>query len=852
MESADKPKRRAISRQSTQSKGVSVSRVRKPITRKNTTLNKPKATKRITKSTGVSVNKPKLKPPPNKQKTKITHVSPLGELPSKTYAPHSEQEEVTLLTGSLSLRLQEKRVLYTNWYLKQAPKYMSRIAYGFGYFFIISGLVTAFAVSTTWSELDRALLASIYCSSTTNASSSECFSTDNDTLSSESQTITPTPEVEFYPIPTVEIGRDIEVKIQFLYTAKEVTLLRSLYTGHVIDLKSVHRSNDGIATYLLPTSDLPAGEYQIITKVVGIDSITRSEYLGPTLVVPLPPTNTVTDSATDEVPPETSLNTMVENEPISTVETEINEYIEEDLISGDEILDDETYKSNDMTEQILTEPKYELKREPEPVSIVEEPVTTTSDMASSTKLDLTLTSGVLPSQYRLEIQSAAIFDVLEVYARSTNSTVPLFLGVATRTRFGWLYWLDTTSLPAGTYRVGVKALVNRVVKEEAAIFLTVAPKSKEYLLSPEYEVERERVVASSTPVTLVNSSTTVSLTEVPLPTLLPPLNITSTTEVGREKVEEIIENHEADLNELLTRYATALQSDDETIQRLAESALNEKLYTLIAREVVQSDFEPAAYEIEQALRNRINTVKERISQVQELRRERTASASSIDSDGDGVTDHDEYLLYQTDPNSPDTDGDGVTDGIEIVTGFDPLSAAPEAVVLFHPPQEVEYIDDALLGITEVAPLLLYSDEKQPPFIQSEITGYGLPNSFVTLYIYSEPIVVTVRTGDDGSFSYTFTKELKDGEHAVYAALTNNNGEIVVRSTPFRFVKTAEAFTYVGDTTTSAPITTTEPTMISAPFNLAAAMGVVSFGFILLLLGYTIRHPKQPNVIHESS
>ena len=43
-----------------------------------------------------------------------------------------------------------------------------------------------------------------------------------------------------------------------------------------------------------------------------------------------------------------------------------------------------------------------------------------------------------------------------------------------------------------------------------------------------------------------------------------------------------------------------------------------------------------------------------------------------DTDGDGLSDYDEIYVYGTDPNNPDTDGDGFTDGQEIAMGTDPL------------------------------------------------------------------------------------------------------------------------------------------------------------------------------------
>lgn len=43
-----------------------------------------------------------------------------------------------------------------------------------------------------------------------------------------------------------------------------------------------------------------------------------------------------------------------------------------------------------------------------------------------------------------------------------------------------------------------------------------------------------------------------------------------------------------------------------------------------------------------------------------------------DTDGDFLSDWDEVMVYGTDPNKPDTDGDGWNDGLEILQGSDPL------------------------------------------------------------------------------------------------------------------------------------------------------------------------------------
>lgn len=44
-----------------------------------------------------------------------------------------------------------------------------------------------------------------------------------------------------------------------------------------------------------------------------------------------------------------------------------------------------------------------------------------------------------------------------------------------------------------------------------------------------------------------------------------------------------------------------------------------------------------------------------------------------DTDGDGLSDGDEFEMYKTDPKNADTDGDTYSDGTEVESGHDPLS-----------------------------------------------------------------------------------------------------------------------------------------------------------------------------------
>jgi hypothetical protein len=53
----------------------------------------------------------------------------------------------------------------------------------------------------------------------------------------------------------------------------------------------------------------------------------------------------------------------------------------------------------------------------------------------------------------------------------------------------------------------------------------------------------------------------------------------------------------------------------------------------------------------------------------------------VDSDGDGLSDYEEALRHGTDPNAWDSDGDGLDDRLEIASGYDPLLAHTDLTLL---------------------------------------------------------------------------------------------------------------------------------------------------------------------------
>lgn len=164
-----------------------------------------------------------------------------------------------------------------------------------------------------------------------------------------------------------------------------------------------------------------------------------------------------------------------------------------------------------------------------------------------------------------------------------------------------------------------------------------------------------------------------------------------------------------------------------------------------------------------------------------------------DTDEDGLSDIDE-IRYGSNPNEADTDLDGFVDGDEVKNGFNPVKYSPgdqSDRIVFEDPKTSGEVKKKNYVVETVE---LRSDDAGKKKLH--LSGKGLPNSFVTIYVYSNPIVLTVKTDSEGNWTYELDKELEDGEHEAYVAITDNTGKITGKSEPIAFVKSAQAVTVI--------------------------------------------------------
>ncbi len=433
---------------------------------------------------------------------------------------------------------------------------------------------------------------------------------------------------------------------------------------------------------------------------------------------------------------------------------------------------------------------------------------------------------------------------VELYATPKSSLTTRFLGLATkRSDTSWTYEWNSTQVPNGYYSIharvksiyGFSEGVRKEVKVLNQVMEALTPNQEEL-------VDKLQSVTTDLITTTEGSTDDVSDNAVYVESVDSFVSNVNSSDEERERIEEILNAFRKSLETHLDALARAERVSDVDSVRKAKEAIES-----LKSEVINAL--PTSVQKKELI-DQINTYLSQITyELQQLTirnetilKERVGTAITNDSDKDGVSDYDEVNLYNTNPFAADTDGDGFIDSAEITLGYNPHDSTPEALVTYQSPKETGVVREDLLKIETLTTLTPSSLEEKP---RAFISGSALPNSFVTLYIYSTPIVVTIKTSADGGWSYIFDKEIEDGEHEIYVGMTDNAGNIVAKSNPLPFVKTAEAYTATDMRSAALEAEHIKPSLFNEKsLLLIASLIVVALGLVLLLLGAFARNKKS--------
>lgn len=263
----------------------------------------------------------------------------------------------------------------------------------------------------------------------------------------------------------------------------------------------------------------------------------------------------------------------------------------------------------------------------------------------------------------------------------------------------------------------------------------------------------------------------------------------------KEDKEKKLEEKKADIGkaekeiEVLNRTLEETKADKEQVKQEIKKKVAEVVKpageAIADRPEIRQVVQEQVSNVQQRVADKLNQLEEAISAKQEAKQQQVLLISR-DSDGDGLSDREEIALG-TDPLNPDSDNDGFLDGVERETGYNPKDpSAADRIIYQEPKKSKAPISDAY-RVERVQIVTLATEEKG-----LRIEGKGLPNSFVTIYVYSSPLVLVTKTDELGRFVYILDKPLAEGSHQIYVAVTGNEGQIVERSEVFNFLKTPTA------------------------------------------------------------
>jgi len=436
----------------------------------------------------------------------------------------------------------------------------------------------------------------------------------------------------------------------------------------------------------------------------------------------------------------------------------------------------------------------------------------------------------------------------EFYVRQRDSLRDIFIGLGSESSPGvWELNWDTTQIPNGEYKILSKHKNNYGFYWSDSVNITI--KNSAVYESSDTQREILNTITKvneeiENPIASFRNEISGEIKDVVVATTT--VDITIEDDNDSSKSLTILLNHKTEIENHMQKYTMALRSGDITERRKALLDI-EELKNKIVLDSVTNEESDNFEKVRSSINERFERLVADIESSEEIIKHRIGESIIADTDLDGVTDYDEVTLYSTNPFSADTDNDGFTDQAEILNGFDPKNDFQESAIVYESPLDVGVIRDDILAVENITTENLEINKDIENGLVAILSGRGLPNSFVTLYIFSTPIVITVKTGEDGSWNYRFDKELENGEHQVFVGITDNTGRIIAKSSPFFFVKQAEAFTPV-DGESGAGIIIAEPPKPSLlnQSTLLTAVGavVMALGFILLLITMYFNHSQR--------
>lgn len=315
-------------------------------------------------------------------------------------------------------------------------------------------------------------------------------------------------------------------------------------------------------------------------------------------------------------------------------------------------------------------------------------------------------------------------------------------------------------------------------------------------------------------------------------------------EIIKKTKKEIIESQKTEKEKTETEIASLKEKSNEGSKKkdeLKKEIIEKSIETIKPVEkLISEEQKPELSKKKEEAKNNVTSLLQELEKVVKEKEESKAQKTqpiTKDSDGDGLSDEEEIRIG-TNPFNPDSDGDGFLDGDEYGSGYDPLRPGPTDKIIYQDPREVKPQKADIYKVNRVETVTLSSGE-----MGLKLEGGGPPDSFITLHIFSFPIIVAVKTDGNGYWEYTLDKPISDGQHNVYATVTNNKGEIGARSEIFVFTKVGEKIFRIFETPSAAAVSPIESLQKSFAI---LVIGIIVFGvgLALVIIGVLTKKKKE--------
>lgn len=158
-------------------------------------------------------------------------------------------------------------------------------------------------------------------------------------------------------------------------------------------------------------------------------------------------------------------------------------------------------------------------------------------------------------------------------------------------------------------------------------------------------------------------------------------------------------------------------------------------------------------------------------------------------------------------------------------------------IVFSNEEEIEEIEEK----EEVKVTKIENTRLENSNLALTFSGVADPHKIITLAIFSNPIVVTVKTDKNGLWTYSLEKPLAPGKHSAYVLVPSGEGDKQIRSSVAEFVISPA----VAASTGNESLVLQSSDYNEPLYRFAIATGVIIASFIIvLLIFYKLRKERQ--------